>query len=249
MVMIEVMNTKNVKSNRKDGRKSDEIRKISITRDYLQYPAGSALIEMGETKVICTATVEDFVPNHRKGIGGWVTAEYSMLPGSTSQRGSRERGGPRGRTQEIQRLIGRALRAVTDMDKLGDRTVILDADVIQADGGTRTAAITGCFVALHDALTSLKKEGKIKSHPVKQFLAAVSVGVVGDDVMLDLPYDEDVSARVDMNVVMTESGRLVEVQGTAEASPFSRKQLDQMLDMAAKGIRELIAKQKEVLKD
>jgi ribonuclease PH len=211
---------------RKDGRKADEIRKIKIVRDFLKHPAGSVWIEMGDTKLICSATVDDYVPFHRRGSGGgWVTAEYAMMPGATGQRSMRE----------------------VDLDKLGERTLIIDADVVQADGGTRTAAITGSFIALYDALLKLKKDGKIKSIPTSQFLAAVSVGVVGDSIVLDLPYSEDVEAKVDMNVVMTESGRFVEVQGTAEGIPFSKKQLDSMLELAEKGIRELISAQKKAL--
>jgi ribonuclease PH len=234
---------------RKDGRKADEIRKIKIVRDFLKHPAGSVWIEMGDTKLICSATVDDYVPFHRRGSGGgWVTAEYAMMPGATGQRSMRENHGrTRGRTHEIQRLIGRSLRSVVDLDKLGERTLIIDADVVQADGGTRTAAITGSFIALYDALLKLKKDGKIKSIPTSQFLAAVSVGVVGDSIVLDLPYSEDVEAKVDMNVVMTESGRFVEVQGTAEGIPFSKKQLDSMLELAEKGIRELISAQKKAL--
>ncbi len=235
---------------RADGRKPDELRQTKIVRNFLKYPLGSVWIEMGDTKLICTAFIEESVPNYRKGSGsGWVTAEYAMIPGATSERSLRERHGrARGRSQEIQRLIGRSLRAVTDMDKLGERTIFLDADVVQADGGTRTAAITGSFVALYDALTKLKEQGKIKAHPIKQFLAAVSVGIIGQNFLLDLPYSEDVAAKVDMNVVMTEAGNFVEVQGTAETSPFSKKQLDSLLELAGKGIKELIVKQKEVLK-
>jgi len=205
---------------------------------------------MGDTKVICTASVEENVPPHRRNTGlGWVTAEYGMLPRSTNTRMQREsiKGKVQGRTQEIQRLIGRALRSVVDMEALGERTVVIDADVIQADGGTRTAAITGSFIALHDALSKLVAKEKIKKLPVREFLAAVSVGVIKGVPMLDLDYSEDSCADVDMNVVMTESGRFVEVQGTAEAHPFSRKQLDAMLKTAEKGIKKLIRLQKKVL--
>ena len=234
---------------RPDGRKPDQLRNIKIIRNFLKYPAGSVWIEAGETKLICTAVVEESTPNHRKVLeSGWVTAEYAMLPGSTSERSPRETHfKSRGRSQEIQRLIGRALRAVVDMDKMGERTIYVDADVIQADGGTRTAAITGSFVALWDALAKMKEQGKIDSIPIKEFLGAVSVGVFGDTPVLDLCYAEDFQAKVDMNVVMTESGRFVEVQGTGEAAPFTKKELDSMLELAAKGIKGIIAKQKEVL--
>jgi ribonuclease PH len=201
--------------------------------------------------VICTATIEENVPPHKKGSGsGWVTAEYGMLPGSTSQRNKRESSSAKikGRTQEIQRLIGRSLRAATNLEFLGERTIQIDADVIQADGGTRTAAITGSFVAFYDAVAKLMKSGKVKRNPIKEFLAAVSIGIIGDDVLLDLNYSEDSQAKVDMNIVMTESGRLVEIQGTAETEPFSKKKLLEMLDMAAGGIKALIEKQKEALK-
>lgn len=235
---------------REDGRAPDEIRPAKIIRHYLKYPAGSALIEMGDTKVICTAIIQERVPEHKRGTGsGWITAEYSMIPGSTADRSPREhaQGRARGRTHEIQRLIGRALRAVVDMNKLGERTILIDADVIQADGGTRTASITGSFVALHDAISLLLKEKKIKSSPVREFVAAVSVGVVDATAVVDLPYSEDAKAEVDMNVVMAESGNLVEVQGTAEGKPFSKKTLDLLLDKAATAIQELIVAQKKVL--
>lgn len=236
---------------RQDGRTPDEIRPTKITRHYLKYPAGSALIEMGNTKVICTATVQEKVPEHKKGSGqGWITAEYSMIPGSTLERSPREHasGKARGRTHEIQRLIGRALRAVVDMGKLGERTIIIDADVIQADGGTRTASITGAFVALYDAVSLLLKEKKISENPIKEFVAAVSVGVVDDMPVVDLPYAEDSIAQVDMNVVMTESGKLVEVQGTAEGKPFSKTTLNLLVNKAEVAIKKLIAIQKKVLK-
>ncbi|MFA5894025.1 MAG: ribonuclease PH [Candidatus Margulisiibacteriota bacterium] len=233
---------------RADKRTPNQLRKTRLTRDYLKYPAGSVLIEMGETKVICTASIQEKVPDHKRGSGsGWVTAEYAMLPGATSTRSNRENFKPKGRTQEIQRLIGRALRAVIDAKKLGERTILIDADVIQADGGTRTAAITGCFVALHDAVSFLLKNGKISESPIKQFVAAVSVGVVDGTPLLDLPYEEDFRAEVDMNVVMTENGQLVEVQGTAESEPFSKKTLNQLVDLAEKGIAQLITMQKKVL--
>jgi ribonuclease PH len=234
-----------------DGRSSKELRKVKIIRNYLKYPEGSVLIEMGNTKVICTASVAENVPFHKKGSGeGWVTAEYAMLPRATVERGSREHvhGRARGRTQEIQRLIGRSLRAVTDMEKLGERTIVIDCDVIQADAGTRTASITGGLVALKDAISYLLKEKKIEKNPITEHTAAVSVGVVEGVPMLDLDYSEDVEAEVDMNVVMTESGKFVEVQGTAESKPFSKKDLDQMLVLAKEGIQKLIEKQKEVLR-
>ena len=236
---------------REDGRSPEQLRPVKLTRHYLKYPAGSVLIEMGNTKVICTASIQEKIPEHQKGTGrGWVTAEYSMIPGSTAERSPREHafGRARGRTHEIQRLIGRALRAVVDLEKLGERTITLDADVIQADGGTRTAAITGCFVALHDAISWLRKERKIDADPIKEFVAAVSVGVVEGVPVMDLPYLEDSSAEVDMNVVMTESEKLVEVQGTAEGEPFSKKTLSQLVDIAGKGIQQLISVEKRVLK-
>jgi len=233
---------------REDGRLPSQLRRVKITRNYLKHPAGSVLIEMGETKVICTASVQESVPYHKKGSGsGWVTAEYAMIPGSTSERIQRELRGPKGRTQEIQRLIGRSLRAVVDMYKLGERTILIDADVIQADGGTRTAAITGSFVALHDAISKLIRDNKLGENPIKEFLAAVSVGVVEGTPVADLPYCEDVKAEVDMNIVMTESGKLVEVQGTAEGEPFSKKTLDTLVGLGEKAIEQLITVQKKVL--
>ncbi|OGB90236.1 ribonuclease PH [candidate division WOR-1 bacterium RIFCSPHIGHO2_01_FULL_53_15] len=235
---------------REDGRGPAELRPTKITRHYLKYPAGSVLIEMGNTKVICTATIQEKVPDHKRNSGsGWVTAEYAMIPGATSQRSQREQGAgkPRGRTQEIQRLIGRSLRAVVDDRKLGERTIMIDADVIQADGGTRTAAITGSFVALHDAVSYLLKERKIEANPIREFLAAVSVGVVEGSPVIDLPYQEDSSAEVDMNLVVTESGQIVEIQGTAESKPFSRKTLDAMIELGEKGIKRLIALQRKTL--
>ena len=232
---------------REDGRSEKAIRLVKITRNYLKYPEGSVLIEMGGTKVICTASVAENVPHHKKGSGqGWVTAEYAMLPRATTQRTSRDHK-TRGRTHEIQRLIGRSLRAVTDLGKLGERSIYIDTDVIQADGGTRTAAITGAFVALKDAVAYLKKKQLIRDDPITEYLAAVSVGVVGGVPMIDLAYCEDVKAGVDMNVVMTESGKFIEVQGTAEGEPFSKEEMDQLLDLASLGIQKLITKQKEVL--
>ncbi|MDI6731032.1 MAG: ribonuclease PH [Candidatus Margulisbacteria bacterium] len=232
---------------RKDGRTATQIRPVKLTRNYLQYPEGSVLIEMGNTKVICTACVSENVPPHKKNSGsGWVTAEYSMLPGATHERTNREQR-TKGRTHEIQRLIGRSLRSIVELNKLGERTITIDADVIQADGGTRTAAITGSMIALQDAVKYLLKEGKIDRNPIRENIAAVSVGVVGGSACIDLAYDEDSQADVDMNVVMTESGKIVEVQGTAETEPFSKELLDAMLDMAQKGIHVLIKKQKETL--
>ncbi|HVN67310.1 MAG TPA: ribonuclease PH, partial [Candidatus Sulfotelmatobacter sp.] len=213
----------------------------------LKYPHGSVLIEAGNTKVICTAIVQEKVPDHKRGTGeGWVTAEYAMLPGSTTTRAQREKS-LKGRTAEIQRLIGRALRAVVDLKKLGERTIMIDTDVIQADGGTRTAAITGSFVALCDAVSWLKDRSLIEESPIKESLAAVSVGVIDGAPVVDLPYEEDARAEVDMNVVMTESGKMVEVQGTAEGEPFSKKMLDDLLVLAGKGIEKLIAAQKKAL--
>jgi ribonuclease PH len=235
---------------RLDGRSADELRNISITRNYLKHPDGSVLVQCGDTKVICTATIEDSVPFHRKGSGGgWISAEYSMIPGSTAERASRDNhlGKVKGRSLEIQRLIGRALRAVVDLESMGEMSILIDADVIQADGGTRTASITGSFVALHDAVGKLMAENKLKKNPIIEFLAATSVGVVGGGKYLDLNYEEDSRANVDMNVVMTESGKFVEVQGTAERDPFNRKTLDELLDLAAAGIKDIIAIQHKVL--
>ncbi|MFC1511052.1 ribonuclease PH [Candidatus Margulisiibacteriota bacterium] len=230
---------------RDDGRSEHDLRPVKITRNYLKYPEGSVLIEMGSTKVICTATVSNNVPHFRKGSElGWVTAEYAMLPRATKERGHR---GTKGRTQEIQRLIGRSLRAITDFEKLGERAILIDTDVIQADGGTRTAAITGAMVAFRDAVAYLLKEETIRFSPITENIAAVSVGVVNGRPMVDLAYTEDVIAEVDMNVVMTESGQFVEVQGTAEGGTFSKKSLDQLLDLAKGGIEQLINKQKSVL--
>lgn len=235
---------------RADGRKEDELRAVKIIPGYLKYPEGSVLVEMGETKVICSATVEDKVPPFLKGQNkGWVTAEYAMLPRATQIRNQREatRGKISGRTNEIQRLIGRSLRAIVDLEKLGERTVMLDCDVIQADGGTRTASITGSFVALVLALQKLVAEGTLESLPVRDWLAAVSVGKIEEGVLLDLSYEEDSRAIVDMNVVMTGQGSFVEIQGTAEGSPFNQAELQQFLALAGKGVSELIAVQKAAL--
>lgn len=236
--------------NRNNGRRYDELRPVKFTRNYTKYAQGSVLVEMGETKVICTATIEDRVPPFLKNTGkGWITAEYSMLPSSTQSRKVREssRGKVEGRTQEIQRLIGRALRSVVDLDSIGERTIWIDCDVIQADGGTRTASITGSFVALVDALNNLKEEGILKYIPVSNFVSAVSVGIIEGQIMLDLCYTEDSTAKVDMNIVMTDKGEFVEVQGTGEESPFSREDLMELLRLGEKGNTELIKLQKEAL--
>ena len=234
---------------RVDGRRADELRKLKITRNYIKAAEGSVLIEMGDTKVICTATVEDSVPPFLRGKGtGWVTAEYAMLPRSSSQRIARERNKVGGRTHEIQRLIGRSLRSVVDLYSLGERTVLIDCDVIQADGGTRTASITGAYIALVEAIRSIYKQNLIDCIPVRDFLAAVSVGIAGGNPLLDLCYVEDSEAEVDMNLVMTGRGRIVEVQGTAEGAPFSKKELGKLLALGEKGIKTLIKHQKAVLK-
>jgi ribonuclease PH len=232
-----------------DNRKADELRKVKISRNYIKSAEGSVLIEMGDTKVICTATVENSVPPFLRGKGtGWVTAEYAMLPRSSAQRIQRERSKVGGRTHEIQRLIGRSLRSVVDMKLLGERSVLVDCDVVQADGGTRTASITGAYIALVEALRHIKKQGLIQTVPVTDFLAAISVGIVGGKPMLDLCYVEDSSAEVDMNLVMTGKGGIVEVQGTAEGKPFSKNELAKLLALGEKGIKTLIQKQKDLLK-
>ncbi len=234
---------------RVDGRKADELRRLKITKNYIRAAEGSVLIEMGDTKVICTATVDNSVPPFLRGKGtGWVTAEYAMLPRSSSQRIQRERSKVGGRTHEIQRLIGRSLRSVVDMHALGERTVLIDCDVVQADGGTRTASITGAYVALVEALRHIKKQGLIETIPIRDFLAAISVGIVGGKPMLDLCYVEDSGAEVDMNLVMTGTGKIVEVQGTAEGEPFSRTELGKLIALGEKGIRALVKKQRELLK-
>jgi len=235
---------------RPDGRKPKQIRKVKITRNYVNQAEGSVLIEVGDTRVICTASVEDKVPGFLKDSKqGWVTAEYSMLPRSTNVRTGREssRGKVGGRTHEIQRLIGRALRSVVDLTALNGMTIWIDCDVIQADGGTRTASITGSFVALYDAMNFLKAHNKIEKIPINNFLAAVSVGILENEVILDLNYEEDFKAEVDMNIVMTEDEKFVEIQGTAEKNPFTRTELEVMLKLAKKGIKELITKQKKCL--
>jgi ribonuclease PH len=233
---------------RSDGRQADQIRKVIINRPYLKYAEGSCLIELGNTKVICSASVEESVPPFLKGTAtGWVTAEYGMLPRSCQSR--IPRGKDSGRTYEIQRLVGRSLRAVTEMKYLGERTVWIDCDVIQGDGGTRTAAITGSFVALVDSLHKLKKQGSIAQIPVKDYVAATSVGVVGGNALLDLAYEEDSRAEVDMNVVMTSQGEFIEIQGTAERKTFNKNDMDKLLILAKKGIAELIEIQRSLLKD
>lgn len=235
---------------RRDGREHNELRPIELVRDYTEFANGSVLVVVGKTKVLCTASVDEDTPRWMRGSGkGWVTAEYSLLPGSSNERVAREaaRGKQSGRTHEIQRLIGRSLRAACDMTKLGERQVILDCDVLQADGGTRTASITGAYVALHDALTRLVRGGAIAEHPLGDAVAAVSVGIVGSRCLLDLDYSEDSTAEVDMNVVMTGSGRFIEVQGTAEGAPFARAEFDELLSLAGSGIARLVAAQAAVL--
>ena len=229
---------------RADGRQFDQIRELKIIPGFLDHPAGSVLISCGRTRVLCTASIEDGVPRFRRDSGGgWLTAEYSMLPASTHERSGREvnRGRQGGRTLEIQRLIGRSLRAVTDLDVLGERTITLDCDVLQADGGTRTASICGAFVALALALLKLKPEMGADWKPLTKRLAAISVGIVKGEVLLDLNYPEDSTAEVDMNVVMTDKFELVEIQGTAEEHPFSRRQMSALLDVAEKGVSEILA--------
>jgi ribonuclease PH len=231
---------------RPDGRAPDQLRPITVTRDYLLHPEGSVLVEFGATKVICTATVEDKVPQFLKGQAlGWVTAEYGMLPRSTNTRMTRENRGPSGRSQEIQRLVGRALRAVTERGKMGERTVWIDCDVIQADGGTRTAAITGGWIALADAVRRIP--GVNPKAVLRDCVGAISVGIVGGQPLLDLNYPEDSTAEVDMNVVMTGGGEFVEVQGTAEQIPFGRARLDELLGLAERGIRQLVALQRRAV--
>jgi len=235
---------------RPSNRAADELRPIRITRNYTRHAEGSVLIECGDTKVICTASIDEKIPFFLKGKGqGWLTAEYGMLPRSTGSRMDREaaKGKQSGRTQEIQRLIGRSLRAVTDLGKLGERTIQIDCDVLQADGGTRTASITGAYVALHDAISFLLKKQALSASPLLDTVAAVSVGIYQGVAVLDLDYPEDSDCDTDMNVVMTGSGGFVEIQGTAEGHPFSRAEMDRMLDLAASGIRELGAAQKAAL--
>ena len=235
---------------RSQDRAANALRSVTIQRAYTRHAEGSVLIAFGDTKVLCTASVEEKVPPHKRGSGeGWVTAEYGMLPRATHTRSDREaaRGKQSGRTQEIQRLIGRSLRCVVDLAALGERTISLDCDVIQADGGTRTAAITGAYVALHDAVTWLLAQGKIAASPIRDAVAAVSVGVVQGTPLLDLEYTEDSTCDTDMNVVMTGAGGFVELQGTAEGAAFSRAEMDALLGLADKGIRELVAAQRKAL--
>ena len=236
---------------RSAGRQADALRPVTLERGYTRHAEGSVLVSFGHTRVLCTASVEEKVPPHKRGSGqGWVTAEYGMLPRSTHTRSDREaaRGKQSGRTQEIQRLIGRSMRTVFDLGALGERTIALDCDVLQADGGTRTAAITGAFVAAHDAVTWLLAQGRIQASPIRDFVAAISVGVVQGTPLLDLEYVEDAGCDTDMNVVMTAAGGFVEVQGTAEGAPFSRAEMDRLLALADKGIRELVLLQRQALK-
>lgn len=231
-----------------DGRSLNELRKIKITKDYLKHAEGACLIEFGDTRVVCTASVEESVPPFLRNKGtGWVTAEYGMLPCSCETRIRREKAASSGRTQEIQRLIGRSLRGVIDLDKLGERTIKVDCDVLQADGGTRTASITGGFIAMALALKKIRKQGLIDEIPLTDFVAAISVGIYKEKLMIDLNYAEDSNAGMDMNVVMVGTGKFIEVQGTAEREPFSKTEMDKLLDLAKKGIKELIAVQKKNL--
>ena len=235
---------------RADGRAADALRPVSIQRGYTRHAEGSVLVSFGDTRVLCTASVEEKVPGHKRGSGqGWVTAEYGMLPRATHTRGDREaaRGKQSGRTQEIQRLVGRSLRAVFDLAALGERSILIDCDVLQADGGTRTAAITGAYVAAHDAVGWLIAQGRIPASPIRDAVAAVSVGIVAGTPLLDLEYSEDSACDTDMNVVMTGSGGFVEVQGTAEGAAFSRAEMDALLALADQGIRELVAAQRRAL--
>ena len=233
-------------------RSNDQLRPVRFVRGFTMHAEGSVLVEMGHTRVLCTASIEEKVPPFLKGKGsGWVTAEYGMLPRATHTRGAREAaaGKQSGRTQEIQRLIGRSLRAVTDLARLGERQITIDCDVLQADGGTRCASITGALVALADAVGALRTRGLVGVDPLREFVAAVSVGIVGGEAVLDLDYAEDASCGTDMNVVMTGSGRFVEIQGTAEGEPFTREQMSRMLDLAAKGIAELVSVQRSALEN
>ncbi len=236
---------------RADGRKNNELRKLKITRDYIKYAEGSCLVELGNTKVIATASVEDGVPHFLRNSGnGWITAEYGMIPRSCKSRVAREvsKGRPGGRTHEIQRLVGRSLRSVADMTKLGERTIWLDCDVIQADGGTRCASITGSFIALTLAMERMKKEGMLQAIPLSDYVAAISVGIINHEAALDLNYDEDSKAEVDMNIVMTGKGKFIEVQGTAEREPFNKEDLNKLISLAQSGIQEIIGAQKKILK-
>ena len=238
-------------SARASGRRADELRAVRITRHYTRHAEGSVLIECGDTRVVCTASVEEGVPAFLKGQGrGWLTAEYGMLPRATNTRARREaaEGRQSGRTQEIQRLVGRSLRAIADLTQLGERTIRVDCDVIQADGGTRCASITGALVALADAFAWLREQGLVGADPLRDFVAAVSVGIVAGEAVLDLDYAEDSACDTDMNVVMTGAGRFVEVQGTAEREPFSRDQLSRLIDLSSKGISQLISLQRSALR-
>jgi ribonuclease PH len=235
---------------RNDGRELNQLREVEITRNYTKYAEGSVLVETGDTMVLCNVSIEDSVPYFLRGQNkGWLTAEYSLLPRATQDRNIREAAKRKlsGRTQEIQRLIGRSLRAIIDLDKMGERTIWVDCDVLQADGGTRTASITGAYVALVDAINFLISEGKLEENPLNGYMAATSVGIVDGTPMLDLCYEEDFKAQVDMNIAMTEAGEIIEIQGTAEEHPFSRDELDQLYDLAEKGILELIEEQKLAL--
>jgi len=246
----DVLSEKHRNTTRSDGRMPDAMRKVDITRDYIKHAEASVLIQMGDTKVICTATIENKVPPFLQNTGqGWITAEYSMLPRSTLVRTVRESttGRKGGRTHEIQRLIGRSMRGVTDLKRFGEKTILLDCDVIQADGGTRTASITGAFIALVEAFSTLKVRKEISEIPISDYVAAISVGTLNGQILLDMSYEEDSNADVDMNYVMTGNGLFMEVQGTAERRPFSKNQLDRMTEIAQKGIEKLIAKQREVI--
>ena len=234
-----------------DGRKNDQVRHTKVTRNYIKHAEGSVLIEVGDTKVICTASIEDKVPPFLKGTGeGWITAEYNMLPRSTATRKVRDIARLKldGRTMEIQRLIGRALRSVVDLKALGEKTIWLDCDVIQADGGTRTTSITGAFIALVDAVNKIHKQKSFKVYPIRKFVCATSVGIVGEEKLLDLCYEEDSNAKVDMNIIGTDDGQFVEIQGTGEEAPFTRSELNEILDLGEKGIKQMIQLQKDCLK-
>lgn len=234
-----------------DGRKNDQVRHTKVTRNYIKHAEGSVLIEVGDTKVICTASIEDKVPPFLKGSGeGWITAEYNMLPRSTATRKVRDIARLKldGRTMEIQRLIGRALRSVVDLKALGEKTIWIDCDVIQADGGTRTTSITGAFIALVDAVNKIHKQKSFKVYPIRKFVCATSVGIVGEEKLLDLCYEEDSNAKVDMNIIGTDDGEFVEVQGTGEEAPFTRSELNEILNLGEKGIKQMIQLQKDCLK-
>ena len=234
-----------------DGRKNDQVRHTKVTRNYIKHAEGSVLIEVGDTKVICTASIEDKVPPFLKGTGeGWITAEYNMLPRSTATRKVRDIARLKldGRTMEIQRLIGRALRSVVDLKALGEKTIWIDCDVIQADGGTRTTSITGAFIALVDAVNKIHNQKSFKVYPIRKFVCATSVGIVGEEKLLDLCYEEDSNAKVDMNIIGTDDGQFVEIQGTGEEAPFTRSELNEILDLGEKGIKQMIQLQKDCLK-